>query len=571
MHSADDVMAAEESDYTLLASNYMAGVLSGDIVACQFVRQACERQRSDLQRIGTDGFPWVFDTQEASRVCAFVEMLPHIKGKWAREGALIKLDAWQCFILTTVFGWSHGVTGLRRYLEAYLEVARKNAKSTLSSGVALYLAFADAEPGAEVYSAATTREQARIVFDDAKQMCRRDALMQQALGLDVLEHSITQPSTASVFRALSAEGSTLDGLNIHGAIIDEFHAHKSRAVYDVIDTARGAREQSLLWTITTAGTDRSGICYERRTHVAKILRGEAVDDRVFGIIYTLDTEDDWTNESCWPKANPSLGVSVNIDDLRAAVSKASSMVSAVNNLLTKRFNVWVNADTAWMDMRAWDRCAQPGLAMHEVSHLPCYIGLDLASKVDIAAKALVFVDAEADRYYLFCNYYLPERAVAMASNSQYAGWERRGLLDVTPGDITDLQDIERSVHQSFITLPHVRAVAYDPYQATQLAGNLLGRDVPMVEVRPTVMNFSEPMKQLEALVIAGKLVHDGNPITTWMVSNIVCHHDAKDNIYPRKERPENKIDGVVAAIMALNRALHHKADAVPQIIDLETV
>lgn len=557
-----------ENAYTLLAHNYVTGVLSGDIVACQWVKDACERQREDLKRQGTAGFPWRFDADSAARVCAFIEMLPHIKGKWAREGALIELDAWQCFILTTVFGWVHVETGLRRFLEAYLEVARKNAKSTLSSGVALYLAFADGEPGAEVYSAATTREQARIVFDDAKQMARRDAQMQAALGLNVLEHAILQPEQSAVFRALSAEGSTLDGLNIHGAIIDEFHAHKSRAVYDVIDTARGAREQSLLWAITTAGSDRSGICYERRTHVTKILRGDAVDERVFGIIYTLDDGDDWTEESCWIKANPGLGVSVNIDDLRAAVSKASTMASAVNNLLTKRFNVWVNADTAWMDMRAWERCARPGLTRDDVAHLPCFVGLDLASKVDIAARAMVFVDTEADRMYLLADYYLPERAVQQSSNSQYEGWARLDLLTVTPGDITDLQQIETD---TFEVSRHyaVQSVAYDPYQATQLAGNLLSRDVPMIELRPSVMNFSEPMKQLEAMVIAGKLVHDGNPITTWMVSNVVCHHDAKDNIYPRKERMENKIDGVVAAIMALNRALHHKAEPAPQIIDLE--
>ncbi len=561
-------MTRDAGYYLERANAYMHGVLDGTIVSCQWVRLACDRQRADLARAASPDFPWRFDEHAAERVCAFIELLPHIKGKWAREGARIELDGWQCFVLTTVFGWVHAVTRLRRFLEAYLEVARKNAKSTISSGVALYLGFADGEPGAEVYSAATTRDQARIVFDDAKQMCLRDRDMQRTLGLSVLEHSVSQAGTASVFRALSAEGSTLDGLNVHGAIIDEFHAHKSRAVYDVIDTARGAREQSMLWAITTAGTDRSGICYERRTHVTKILQGHATDDRVFGIIYTLDDGDDWTDESCWIKANPSLGVSVNVDDLRAAVSKASTMASAVNNLLTKRFNVWVNADSAWMDMRAWDRCARPGLTADDVSHLPCFCGLDLASKVDIAARVKVFVDTDADRYYLVSGYYLPERTVENGTNSQYSGWARTGHLTVTPGDITDLQQVETDVYDDFRTYA-LQSVAYDPYQATQLAGNLLNRDVPMIEVRPSVMNFSEPMKQIEALVLAGKLVHDGNPITTWMVSNVVCHHDAKDNIYPRKERPENKIDGVVAAIMAMNRALHHSEAPTPQIVDLE--
>lgn len=569
-------MTRAAAHYLDQASAYIRGVLDGSIVACDWVKRACNRQVNDLLRAVDDRmepsatWPWVFSEDAATRVCAFIEMLPHIKGKWAREGALIELDGWQCFILTTTFGWVHRDTGLRRFLEVYLEVARKNAKSTLSSGVALYLAFADSEPGAEVYSAATTREQARIVFDDAKRMCQRDYDMQRALGLTVLEHSVSQTNTASVFRALSAEGSTLDGLNVHGAIIDEFHAHKTRTVYDVIDTARGAREQSLLWAITTAGSNRSGICYERRSHITKILGGEAHDDRVFGVIYTLDDNDDWTDEACWSKANPGLGVSVNLDDLRAAVSKASTMASAVNNLLTKRFNVWVNADTAWMDMRAWERCAKPGLTAEDVAHLPCYGGLDLASKVDIAARMLVFVDAEADRYYLISAYYLPERAVEIGGNSQYSGWARAGHLNVTPGDITDLQQIENDVYDDFLHYA-LQAQAYDPYQATQMAGNLLNREVPMVELRPSVMNFSEPMKQLEALAIAGKLVHDGNPITTWMISNVICHHDAKDNIYPRKERPENKIDGVVAAIMAFNRAIHHTEAVAPQVISLDNL
>lgn len=562
-------MSRASGFYVDAANAYIKGVLDGSIVACELVRLACARQVDDLRRAANDpSYPWRFNEDAAERVCAFIEMLPHIKGKWAREGALIKLDGWQCFILTTVFGWVHRETGLRRFLEVYLEVARKNAKSTLSSGVALYMLCADGEPGAEVYSAATTREQARIVFDDAKQMCLRDSEMRRVLGLNVLEHSITQPHTASVFRALSAEGSTLDGLNVHCAVIDEFHAHKKREVYDVIDTARGAREQSLLWTITTAGSDRSGICYERRTHVEQILNGKAQDDRVFGVIYTLDKDDDWTDESCWAKANPGLGVSVNIDDLRAAVSKASTMASAVNNLLTKRFNVWVNADTAWMDMRAWDACTDPDLDLQQVAHLPCYIGVDLASKVDVAAVAKVFVDTDAGRLYLLCDYYLPQRAVEEGGNSQYSGWARMGLLNVTPGDITDLQMIEHDLAE-FASTHNVKAVAYDPYQATQLAGNLLSRDVPMVEVRPSVMNFSEPMKHLEAQVLSGRLVHDGNPVTTWMVSNVVCHHDAKDNIYPRKERPENKIDGVVATIMALNRAVHQQPEMPPQIIVLE--
>ena len=228
-----------------------------------------QRQADDLLRERSEDWPWVFDAEMAARPCAFAELLPHIKGKWAREGRLLELEPWQCFILTTVFGWVHHETRLRRFLEAYEEEARKNGKSAKGSALLLYMLAADGEHGAECYTAATTRDQARIVFDDAKDMAERSPGLRTHLGVAIMQHSLTVAHTSSKAAPLAAEGSTLDGLNVHFALLDELHAHKTRAVYDVIDSARGAREQSLLWTITTAGTDRSGICYERRTHDIK--------------------------------------------------------------------------------------------------------------------------------------------------------------------------------------------------------------------------------------------------------------------------------------------------------------
>ena len=290
--------------YVEASHAYMQRVLAGDIVVCKWTRLAIERQQADLQREPSAAWPWVFNADAASRPCEFIELLPHIKGKWARERRLIELDPWQCWIITTVFGWVHHETGLRRYREAYIEVPRKNAKSTLSSGLALFMLSADGEHGAEVYSAATTRDQARIVFDDAKAMAERTPDMRTYLGVAILQHSITVAHTASKFTPLAAEGSTLDGLNVHCAVIDELHAHRKRDVYDVIDTARGAREQSLLWLITTAGTDRSGICYERRTHITKVLDRVIDDPTMFGVIYSIDDNDDPFAPTSWAKANP---------------------------------------------------------------------------------------------------------------------------------------------------------------------------------------------------------------------------------------------------------------------------
>ena len=538
--------------YVDAALAYARGVVSGEIPACRWTILACQRQIDDLARPVSDEWPFVFDVARSERPCEFIELLPHIKGKWARERRLIELDGWQCWIITTVFGWVHRETGLRRYREAYVEVPRKNAKSTLSSGLALYMLTADGEQGAEVYSAATTRDQARIVFDDAKAMAERTPDLRTYCGVAILQHALTVAATASSFKPLAAEGSTLDGLNVHFAVIDELHAHKTRAVYDVIDTGRGAREQSMLWNITTAGTDRAGICYERRTHVTKVLDHVVTDERLFGVIYTVDDGDDVHKESSWAKANPNWLKSVLRDDMEAASVKAQTMASAKSNFLTKRLNVWVNADSAWMHMPAWDRCANPKLQLSDVAHLPCIAALDLASKVDVAAKVRIWFDVMTGKYYLKPVFYLPERTVEQSGNSQYDGWRRAGHLQVTDGEVVDFDLIEDELAADMTRL-QMKEIGYDPWQATQLASHMLEQGAPMVELRQTVQNMSEPMKTLEALVLQGKLEHDGNPMMTWMISNVVCHRDVKDNIYPRKERNENKIDGPVAAIMALGR------------------
>lgn len=536
--------------HTDAAFQYARDVVAGEISACKWVRLACERQLNDLER---EGFPYVFDAERADRVCRFIEKLPHIKGKWA--GGKLTLEPWQAFILTTVFGWVDE-DGNRRFRTAYTEVPRKNAKSTLTSGVALYMLAADGEPGAEVYSAATTRDQAKIVFADAQQMARKSPGLREALGVTVGAHNIHVLQTASKFEALSAEGSTLDGLNIHFASVDELHAHKSRSVWDVLETATGSRSQSLLWAITTAGSNRAGICYEVRTYLTKILERVTEDETIFGVIYTLDDGDDWTDPNVWAKANPNLGVSVYQEDVERLARKAMSMPSAQNNFLTKRLNVWVNADTAWMDMRAWDKCAVPDMSPDDFSGEPCYLALDLATRVDIAALVQVFARHEQGKphYYAFGRYYLPEDTVETAGNSQYQGWAVEGRLTTTPGNVTDYNYIRQDL-RDLSSRFELREVPYDPFQATQLSTELLEEGFPMVEMRPTVLNFSEPMKELEAAVLEGRFHHDGDPVMGWMISNVVCHLDNKDNIYPRKERPENKIDGVVALIMAIGRAM----------------
>lgn len=543
------------------ATDYAKSVADGRVTACKWVKLACARQLADLQRPPSSDWPWVFDEERAARPCEFIELLPHIKGKWARERRLIELEAWQCFIITTVFGWVHRDTGLRRFKEGYTEVPRKNAKSTLSSGLALYMLSADGEHGAEVYSAATTRDQARIVFDDAKAMAERTPGLREHLGVAIMQHSITVAHRASKFTPLAAEGSTLDGLNVHFAVIDELHAHKTRAVYDVIDTARGAREQSLLWNITTAGTDRSGICYERRTHVTKVLDGVIDDPTMFGIIYTLDEGDDPHDPASWAKANPNWGKSVLMDDMAAASRKAEAMPSALNNFLTKRLNVWVSGESVWMDMRAWDRCAMPALRdLADFHGAKAWIGLDLAQKRDFAALVLVF---ERDGLWHVCTrLYLNELAIQESGNAHLSGWARQGYVQVTDGDITDFDVVAedlRAMCRDF----DVQEIAFDPALSMYFAGKLIEEGLPLVEITQRALFFTPPLIQVENLVLEKKLRHDGNPVMAWMVSNLVVKVSKFNELrHPTKERPENKIDGPVAMLMALGRAMTEQTELV---------
>lgn len=551
-----------QGSYADIAKMYAEKVVAGEILACKWVKAACQRQLSDLKKYKGKASPYRFNPKLTSKsgkayypadnLCAFIERLPHVKGPLAGEP--ITLEPWQVFILSTVFGWVKA-DGTRRFRRSYIEVPRGNAKSTLSSAVGLYMLAADGEGGAEVYSLATTRDQARIVFGDAQTMARRSPGFRNRFSVNVGAHNMNVMASGSKFEALSAEGSTLDGLNIHFGCVDELHAHKTRTVYDVVETGTGKRDNSLLWVITTAGSNRAGICYEVRSFVTKLLDGVFEDDTQFGIIYGLDDGDDWTTEESLIKANPNWGISVRSEVLGPLQAKAMQLPSAVNNFKTKHLNEWVNADTAWMDMRSWDACTEHGMFIEQFEGQPCWIGLDLASKTDIAALVAVFRHPEiSDAYVTFGKYYLPEDTVNGAGNSQYGGWMHSGRLIVTPGNVIDFGWIESDL-LDMATRYEIQAVAFDPFQATQLSTRMLAEGLPMIEVRPTVLNFSEPMKTLEALVLQKKLVHDGDPVLAWMASNVVAHLDVKDNIYPRKERAENKIDGIVALIMALSRAI----------------
>lgn len=539
-------------DYLGIAKKYARDVSTGKVFACKWVKLACKRQTEDLKKYARSGL-YEWSKEEAGRICRFIELLTHTKGELA--GQRVVLEPWQIFILTTVFGWRRRADGGRRFRRVYIEVPRGSGKSTLSSGVALYCLLADHEPGAEVYSFATTRDQAKIVFGDAKVMAEHNPALRERFGLQVLANALYVPSTNSTFQAKSAEGSTLDGLNTHLAVVDELHAHKTRAVYDVVETSLGKRRSSLLWCITTAGFDTSGICYEVRTMCTKVLSRLADDETQFAIIYTIDDGDDWSSMEALEKANPNWGVSVRPEVITSLLQKAKTLPSAINNFKTKHLDVWCSARSAWLDMRAWKRCETTGLELSDFEGQPCFIGLDIGSKSDLTVKTYLFPFEEdgKDKYALFCECWLPSKAIETSTNSQYSGWVRSGYIQETDGAMTDLNVIEESIREDLSRFD-VQTVTYDPWQATQIATSLSDEGAPMLECRFTVQNVSDPMKTLEALVIDSRIVHDGNPVMAWMMGNVEARIDAKDNIFPRKERHENKIDGAVAAILALRGA-----------------
>ena len=541
--------------------DYTQRVVAGEEVAGRFERQACQRLLRDLAHEGSDDFPYVLDHTAGARACRFIELLPHIKGEWAKpvyvDGAFsyakLVLEPWQIFCEYQLFGWVHRETRLRRFRRSYEEVARKNAKSTRVAARELYLLTADGEPGAHCYSVATTGEQAREVFDTARNMVLRQPDFQRRFGADIGKHDITIPDTASSFKPLNAEGSTLDGLNVHGASVDELHAHKTRAVWDVLDSATGARSQALISAITTAGFDRSGICYELRDYTIKVLERTHLDETWFGVIYTLDEGDIWHDPAVWRKANPNLGISVKVDDMEAACRKALAQPSAVANFLTKRLNVWVSSSHAWMDMQAWQHTHTAGLQLADFEGEKCWIGMDLAEKRDFAALVLVF--RRGEDWYFFPRLYLNEAAIEESGNAHLQGWARAGHVIQTDGNATDFDVIADDL-RDFCGRFDVQEIPYDPAMSRYFGTKLLAEGLPLVQIRQNPLFFTQPLIQLENMVLEKKLHTDGNPVFTWMVSNVEVSTSKFNGLkQPTKAREENKIDGPVALLMALGRAL----------------
>lgn len=538
---------------------YALSVVSGLVPAGKYHRLACQRHLDDRKRENTEGFPYVFQIEQADRFFRFAYQLKHYKGKQF-AGKPIELTPVQKFRLGSIFGWRHVDTGLRRFTTAYNELPRKSGKTLEAAVVALYVTFFEGEPGAEGYCIATKRQQAKLVWDACKQLVKSSGLRGR---VSVMAHNLHREATQQKLEPLGADADSTDGLNPYLIITDEFHAMKNRGLIDVMESATGARLSFLHFQITTAGKDPVSPCGDQHDYACKILDRAIVDEATecfFVFIAHADLEDDWLDELTWQKANPQWGISVNPDDLRKLALKAKNMPSAAAEFKQKRLNLWVNSDQPWLSVDGW-RNGQGKWVPSDLKGLPCWVGVDLASKIDIAAAVAVFpptVDCKSWRWV--AKLYTPKETLeerARRDRAPYQVWVDQGWLIAVPGVRID-QDAIRDGIAEFDELYDLHEIGYDPWNAGNFPTDLQGDDFKeeqVIEVPQTMAHMSAPSKELEAVVLEEKLDAGGNPALLWMASNVVVQKDGKDNIFPVKKKSRGRIDGIVAGVIGMKLSM----------------
>ncbi len=539
---------------------YIEDVLSGKAVVCKYVRLAVERHVNDLARQNTEEFPFYFDAKAANRKIAFSQDQRHIKGEWAKRKMKITLEPWQQFIDAMIFGWKRTNTQVRRFSKAYIEVARKNAKTTMGSTSGNYCLFADGEEGAEVYFVATKRDQAKIAWTSAHLQIEKNPVLKQKSSLFKMSSTITIDGTASFMRPLGQDSDTEDGSNPSFVLVDEYHAHKSADLLNVMQDGMGARMQPLIYIITTAGYDKNCPCYqEERALVVGILERTITPapENVFGVIYTLDEEDDWTDERVWVKANPNLGVSVYHEHLRKQVTEALASPMKQNSVKTKNFNIWTQAVSRWILPEAWDACFA---SRPELEGRTCFGAFDLSSTTDLTAWVLVFPPKDLEKQYtILAHFFIPSDDLLDRERRDkvpYTLWRDQGYITTTPGNVIDYDYIEEKILGDAQRYNLVQ-IAHDPYNAKQVVLHLEEEGLELVAFRQGFLSMSGPAKDFEKRVLNQELNHLNNPVLRWMMSCTEVESDAAGNIKPRKpdtNKYGKRIDGIVATIMALDRA-----------------
>lgn len=578
------------------AERYARDVMNGKIPACHWVKRACERYFDDKQHAHERGL--VFRKDKAQDVIDFFSLLRHTIGE-DFSGEVFELDGWELFVVWNLFGWyraddprwvtktrgrEQNTAGTRRFRTGYVEIPRKNGKTTFAAGIGLYMAFADQEPGAEVYSAANKKEQAAICHTQATRFVKESSLLQTDGGISVYRNNLNQEHTYSKYEPLSADEKSMDGLNVHAAILDEVHAWKTRGTYTKLENATGARTQPLIFMITTAGSsEESKFCWELHEYTCKVLDGIIPDDTWFGTIYTIDKDDDWRDEANWFKANPGLGINKKLEDMRTKAKRAAEMPTELNDFLRYQLDVWVRSDAKWMPMDHWRLCSGPVPAPQLPVFLlnrPCYAGLDLSSVNDLTALALEFppIDPAIDpNYYALLYFFCPENNIekrARNDNVPYSLWAEQGYIIPTPGDVVDHEFILNKLAE-VMKLFQLKALYFDRWGSEGITGQLQDKygfavdpDTAKSYRKPLLVRFgqgmvsmSPPMKDMLRVVLLHQLAHGDNPVLTWNADNLIARSDPAGNIKPDKEKSREKIDGMTALIMAHAGAMTHNPAA----------
>ena len=535
---------------------YARSIVAGELPAGKYHRLSCVRHLADRAREGTTEFPYRLDLERAERFWRFAEKLKHYKGQWA--GQTIHLEPWEKFITGSVFGWVHVTTGLRRCRTVFVQVPRKNGKSLLAAIVVLYLSFFDDEPGAEGYVIAMKRDQAKIVFNDAKRLVQSSALKRR---INARVANLHREDTASKLEPLGADHDSTDGLNPHVVIVDEFHAMKDRGMLDVMETATGARRQPLMFEITTFGDDPVSPWGDQNDYANKILEGVLIDESFFTFTTHADPDDLWDSPETARKANPNYGISVNPEDLAAKVRKAKGIPAAAASYKQKHLNLLVNADAPWLSLDGW-RKGQSVWSADEMLHESCYVGVDLSSKIDLCALVFVFLPKPGRATWRILPYVwtpadtVPERA--HQDRAPYDVWIQQGWLLTTPGPSIDhnvIRDKLKVGREQF----SIELIGFDPWHAHTTIQALKNEDgftdQQVLEVRQGPLSLSAATIELGAQIANGNMDAGGSPLMAWCASNVVVEYDRNNNPILSKKRSRNRIDPFSAIVNAMSLAL----------------
>jgi len=512
---------------------------------------------------------YYFDEESADRAVNFIEKFcTHVKGELA--GKAFILEKWQKDdIVRPLFGWKDKDTGLRKYRTCYVEIPRKNGKSNLAAALALYLMFADGEPGAEIISAAGDRGQANIVYHIAQEMIKNNKHLRSKAK--VLRNTIEYKS--SWYKSISAEAYTKHGLNCHGIIFDELHTQPNRELWDVLTTSVGARRQPLIISLTTAGHDRASICYEMHEYSEGVLNGSIEDDSFLPVLYKAEPNDDWTDPETWKKANPGYGSICNEAYFMDAVKKAKSNPSMINSFLRLHLNIWTSAETAWIPDDIYMKGDKP-IPFDRLPSLPAYGGLDLASTQDLTAFALIFRDDENECFYLLCHQFVNSVKAhnkKLAAGVDYLNYEREGDITITPGNVTDYRIVKQYILDQCAKYD-VQEIGYDPKFSTYIVAELTEEEITMQPMAQNITSMNGPTKEMEMEIMKGNVIHGGNKCLRWQFGCAIIYTDNNENKRVIKEQKENKkVDGVIASIIALNSYVQNASNNEDIMLDIVTL